>query len=660
VTAIPRRIVAALMTAMLGGALAAAQQQPSTPTFRAETRLIEVDVIVTDRDGQVVRNLTKDDFQILEDGQPQAITSFSFTDRPMPVRQARGAAPAPERDTTTNTGATAGRVYVILMDSPSTSGPGNGDRLGPVYDEFARRFAREFVENHLSPSDTVAVVHVQGSVREGQELTTNRRLVLDAIGRYGRGQSGASAAPAYGPEMVARNYATYRALQDVAERLGAMGGRRKAILWVGGQIRFDPSTAGCPTDEIPPRPDPQAMCAIRRSSASLLAAYRDAIGTATRNNVSVFPIDPSGLSPAMGIGELERQAALRMVAEDTGGRAVVNTNDLEKNYSAIVQDTSTYYLLAYAPTTAHRDGKFHRIEVRTRPGLRVRARPGYFAPGVDASPAAPSRPEAVSTRAVEALRTPIAQTGLDINLFNAPFRGSDKEGLVIIGGQISGALQLASDDQMMLAYQVFQEGRVVKGEYQVFTLNLQPGTRARVEERGLRWIGRLALPPGLYELRLVADQENGRLGSLVVPVEVPEFTNLSISGVVVGAAGADLDFDLRDDVELRRVLGSGATALRRFEQGDVITAFFEVYTAERPASPDDITITGIVTDRDGKEVKSESASPTRGQPFLPGRGTGYTLELSLSELPPAEYVLTVEATWRGDSVRRQVPFVVSP
>jgi VWFA-related protein len=647
-----------LMSTMLGGALAAAQQQP-TPTFRAETRLIEVDVMVTDRDGRFVRNLTRDDFAILEDGQPQAITTFSFTDRPMPVRPAREAAPAPERDTATNAAAIDGRVYVILMDSPSTTGP--GARLGLDYDEFARRFARQFIENHLSPSDAVAVVQVQGSVRDGQELTTNRRLVIDAIGRYGRGQSGV-VGNLFGPEMVARNYATYRALQDVAERLGAMGGRRKAILWVGGQIMFDPSTAVCPSDQQPPLPDPRALCAIRRSGSSLLAAYRDAIGTATRNNVSVYPIDPSGLTTAMGLGELERLAALRMVAEDTGGRAVVNTNDLEKNYDAIVRDTSTYYLLSYSPAVAHRDGRFHRIEVRTRPGLRVRARPGYFAPGVNASPATPSRPEAVSTRAVEALRTPIAQTGLDINLFSAPFRGSVGERVVVIGGQISGALQLAPDDQVMVAYQVMREGRMVTGEYQVFTLNLQPETRQRVEERGLRWINRLALPPGRYELRLVADQENGRLGSLVVPVEVPEFADLSISGVVLGAAGADLDIDLRDDAGMRRVLGAGATALRSFQQGDVVTAFFEVYAADRQARPDDFTVTGVVTDREGREVKRETAGPAREQPFPPGdaRGSGFTLEIVLTDLQPAEYILTVEASWRGDSARRLVPFAVTP
>ena len=658
-----RRAAGSLAVAMLGGALAAAQQQPSTPTFRAETRLIGVDVFVTDREGRFVRNLTRDDFEILEDGQPQAITTFSFTDRPMPVRQARGAALAPERDTTTNAAATDGRVYVILMDSPSTVPPGNSERQGLVYDEFVRRFAREFVENHLSPSDAVAVVQVQGSVRDGQELTANRRLVLDAIDRYGRGRSGA--ADLSGPEMVARNLETYRVLQDVAERLGAMGGRRKAILWIGGQIRFDPSSDRCllpPDPRSPPPSDPLDRCAIARSAASLLAAYRDAIGTVARNNVAIYPIDPSGLTPATGIGELERMAALRMVAEDTGGRAVVNTNDLERHYDAIVRDTSTYYLLGYAPAVAHRDGKFHRIEVRTRPGLSVRARPGYFAPGVNTSPAAPTRPEAVATRAVEALRTPIAQTGLDISLFSAPFRVSDDERVVIIGGQISGALQLGADDQMMVAYQVLREGRIVTGEYQVFTLNLEPETRQRVAERGLRWIGRLALPAGRYELRLVADQQNGRLGSLVVPIEVPEFTDLSISGIVVAAAAADLDFDLRDDAALRRVLGADATALRRFQQGDVITAFFEVYAADRQSRPDDISVTGVVTDRDGKEIKRESAWPTREQPFLRGdsRGSGYTLELALSELPPAEYILTVEASWRDTSARRQVSFVVTP
>jgi hypothetical protein len=92
------------------------------------------------------------------------------------------------------------------------------------------------------------------------------------------------------------------------------------------------------------------------------------------------------------------------------------------------------------------------------------------------------------------------------------------------------------------------------------------------------------------------------------------------------------------------------------------TAFVEVYAADRQARPDDVTVTGVVTDRDGKEVTRESAGPAREQLFPrgDGRGSGYTLEIVLTDLPPAEYILTVEASSRGDPARRQVPFVVSP
>jgi len=171
--------------------------------------------------------------------------------------------------------------------------------------------------------------------------------------------------------MVSRNLNTYRAIQDLSERLGAMSGRRKAILWVGGQLQFNPVSGPCA------QPDPRNLCAIPRSAGALLAAYRDAIGAATRNNVAIYPIDPSGMTTELGLGELERMAALRTVAEDTGGIAVVGTNNIAAQYQAIVRDTSTYYVIGYAPATAYRDGKFHAIQVRLkRPGLTVRARKG--------------------------------------------------------------------------------------------------------------------------------------------------------------------------------------------------------------------------------------------------------------------------------------------
>jgi VWFA-related protein len=623
------------------------------PTFRSGVRLIEVDVFVTDREGRFVRGLTQDDFELVEDGKPQDIRTFSMIDLPIDVAAAvSGPEDVVEPDVVTNT-TPDGRVYVLLMDSPSTGSPG-GERTGTTYDFYAKAFARRFVEESVTAGDFVAVVHAQGTFTDSQAFTTSKRRVMASIDRYGRGLSGDSEGLT-GPEMVRRNMDTYRAIESLSERLGAMNGRRKAILWIGGQIHFNPTDFPCP------RPDPRQYCAVQASSPALLAAYRDAIAAANRHNVAVYPIDPSGLTTTLGRGpqgqnELERMAALRIVAEDTGGIAVVGTNNLTPMYQAIVRDTSAYYLLGYTPPIEHRDGKFHDIRVRVkREGLTVRARKGYLAPRPDA-PAAVERPlpEGVSAAARAALRMPVPVRGLAIDAFSAPFKGDGRESTVVIGGQIAGPLRLGAGDRMTVSYQVFDlEGGLRTGEYKVFTLNPTPETRARTEEAGVRFVDRIELPPGRYELRLVADQPDGSLGSVVVPLEVPDFDeDLALSGVTLAASSTASNLTLQEDVATRTAHGMNPTAIRRFPRGDVVSLFAEVYSNDSRTTAEDLTVRAIVTDSAGVEVKREEATvlPASGDTTATGRW-GFTMEIGLLDLDPGRYVVTIEAM----SARRSAP-----
>ena len=626
------------------------------PTFRSGVRAIEVDVFVTDREGRFVRGLTQDDFELLEDGQRQDIRSFSSIDLPIDVVSAASdPASVVEPDVISNT-MPAGRVYILLMDSPSTANPGGQERRGATYDFYAKAFARQFVEESVAAGDFVAVVHVQGTFTDSQTFTTSKQRIIASIDRYGRGLSGAQS-DLTGPEMVRRNMDTYRAIETLSERLGSMSGRRKAILWLGGQIDFDP------TDRLCPSVDPMQLCAVRTSAPALLAAYRDAIGAANRNNVSVYPIDPSGLTIARLAGDglepvsdIQRQAALRMVAEDTGGVAVVGTNNLTGMYKEIVRDTSTYYLLGYTPAIEHRDGKFHDIRVRLkRPGLTVRARKGYFAPRPDA-PAAVERPlpEGVSTAARDALRMPLPVRGLTIDVFSAPFKGVDGKSTVVIGGQIAGALRLSDGERMTVSYQIFDlEGALQKGEYKVFTLNPTPETRARTEETGLRFVERVELPPGRYELRLVADQPDGALGSVVVPLEIPTLDEaLALSGITLAASSIASNLTLFEDVAARSAHDMNPTAIRRFPRGDVVSLFTEVYSNDARMTAEVLTVSAIVTDTAGVEVKREEAIlvPPADDTTAAGRW-GFKMEISLLDVDPGRYVVTVEAT----SERRSAP-----
>ena len=120
---------------------------------------------------------------------------------------------------------------------------------------------------------------------------------------------------------------------------------------------------------------------------------RDVWDMANKNNVAIYAVDPRGLptsefdlsQPAVSI-QVDRQYlnatmdTLRVLAEQTDGRAIVNRNDIAAGMRQIVRDTSSYYLLGYNSTQAPSDGRFHEIKVRVkRPGIQVRARKGYWA-----------------------------------------------------------------------------------------------------------------------------------------------------------------------------------------------------------------------------------------------------------------------------------------
>ena len=273
---------------------------------------------------------------------------------------------------------------------------------------------------------------------------------------------------------------------------------------------FDPTDNPCPSP-----PDPRNLCAIPRSAPNILAAHRDAVSSATRNNVVIHAIDAGGLPDALGGSSIDRQAALRMVAVDTGGVAVVNTKNLKAGYSSIVRETSTYYVLGYSPEPEHQDGKFHDVKVRVkRPGMTVRARKGYYAPRQGVVAREPPLPEGFSAAARDALRMPMSVRGIGIQVFLAPFK-TNAGTMVVFGGRIGEGLLLDGQRQVAISYQVFGlDGKVVTGEYKLFTLSLRPDSVARVQEGGLHFVDRVTLAPGRYERRLAADQPGGSVGSV--------------------------------------------------------------------------------------------------------------------------------------------------
>ena len=649
----------------------AGNQSPAaqTPVFRASVRLIDVDVYVTDQQGRPVKGLTQDSFELLEDGKPQEVRAFTAVDLPMTSQESSVsdalAADGPEPDIVTNTN--PGRVYVIVLDSPYAQFP-DGTGLQQfngrgAYDVATKRVASQFIQEAVGPRDQVAIVYVQGPKSASQGLTGNRRLLQDAIDKYGQGLSGASSAPERCPatgEISQRILDTYRALSDVSERLGSLSGRRKTIIWIGGQLPFtQEQPVGCTASGGLTVPD-----VLDRQWPTIMQARRDTMRLATRNNVAIFPVDPAGLTTDLGPYELERLSALREVAEETGGSAVVGTNNFAGGYSRIVQENSTYYVLGYSPAEEYRDGKFHsiRVRVKERPELVVHARRGYSAPDGDAKPAVlPPLPDGVSIAARDALRSPAPVSGVGIDLATAVFKASATEGWVVLEAQLRGAgLKLDSGARVTISYQVLDlDGRIVTGAYKGFGLDLREQSRTQVLDSGMRFVDRLTLKPGRYEVRLVADQpDNDTLGSVVTHVEVPEFNDtLSMSGMLIGSLSTSEQLTLHSDEESKKHVSVDPTAVRRFPQGDELAVYVELYQQQGRAG--DLGVTASLVSREGKVVLKEDAMVLDD---ASGSGrSAFRAQLGLGDLPPGAYILRVEGVGSRDGVqpvRRQVPLTI--
>ena len=629
-------IVVLLAGAAVAGQAPPAPQGPEVPNFKLQVDYVEVDAFVTDQQGRFVRDLKKEDFQVIEDRQPQTITAFTLVD--IPIERATRplfAAQPIDPDVMTNARAFDGRIYILVLDDA---------HVQFQHTPAVKAAARRFIEQDLGANDLMAVVHVQGKAENSQEFTSNKRLLLAAVDKFlGKAERSATlersqqimngagsrrqAQQIDDPTEQKRGFdarATIEELQAVADWFGSVRGRKKTILLVSEGIDYD-------VEDV-----------FNKSEASMLIdRTRDLIRSATRSSVTIYAIDPRGLTDQGDLGiessrptsrglqnELRlQQNSLRTFAEETGGFAVLNTNSFADAFDRIVQENSSYYVLAYYPPSPQRDGKFHNIQVRVnRPGVTIRARRGYANPTGKAVAASSLNPASkITTEAHDALQSPLPVSGLTMQVFAAPFKGAPPNASVLLGVEMRGQdLRLSGGDKIQVTYFALDaKGKYRAGSTDTMTLNLRPETKEIVQRSGIRALSRIQIPPGRYQLRVAAnDLATNAVGSVLYDLDVPDFTRspLSISGMVLSSGAASRVPTFRLDEELRQVLPAPPMGSRVFPVGDELALFVEVYdNAGGPSHKVDIATT--VTTDEGKVVfKTED---TRDSSELQGRGGGY-------------------------------------
>lgn len=650
-----------------------------SPTFKAQVEYVEVDALVTDQQGAFVPNLTIDDFQVFEDGKRQKISSFALINIPVERDAAPrvGASPI-EPDVQSNERPFDGRVYVMLLDDLHVASL----RSQPVKDA-----ARRFITQSLGANDLMAIVFTGGRSQDAQEFTSNKRLLLNAVDRFvGQKLPSLTAAreddlrnqrnlPTFTPtlepdDQLRAGYARsmLSTLQFVAGRLGGVHGRRKTVMWFSEGIDYD-------LTEV------MRGGNVRESeSVGILQNVRDAVAAAARANVSIYSIDPRGLSTlgdeAIGLQQpsersLSRelrlqQDNLRQLADDTGGLAFVNRNDYSALLERIVADNSAYYVLAYDPPSKKRDGTFHRIEVKTtRPGLTVRSRRGYSTARGNVT--SPRKPSGMRQELFEALTSPLPSAGLAMRVFTAPFKGPSPQASVLIGIEMLGRDLTLEGGRVDISYRAIDAlAKVQAASNDTLSLDLPPDVKSRVAATGLRVLNRIDIPAGRYQLRIAAhDPGSRKLGSVIYDLEVPDFhaSSLSISGLALSSLASSALLTARADDQMRSVLPAAPVSQRMFARNDELTLFAEVYDAVRDNAPRiDVVTTVAVANGNGVVFqRNETLDPNQ---FKDSPGVyGFTTPVPLSQIPPGHYILRVEARSRagnGPGAVREIPFAIAP
>jgi VWFA-related protein len=357
---------------------------PRSPdVLRATTRLVVVDVVATDRKGELVRDLKVEDFTLLEDGKPQKISGFSF--------QRGDAAREVEAGTRGGTFSNAPRfknvnsMNVILLDAL------NGNFAGRAYgrDELIK-----FLDKGTLNQPT-ALYSLEEKLTLLHDFTTDTKglkaLVLDFKPRGSTHvqdvYSAASPFSARAPSSSTTAHTmelTIGALTSLARALGAYRGR-KNLIWVSEgfpitlfpEIIYDDPTPMCSSCAAPIPPTVGQSTSFNLGLSKDFNAEVEKVANALMDaQVAVYPVDASGLQKDNHLNSIH---TMRSLADRTGGKAFYNRNDLDTSIRAGIEDGSTYYTLEYYPANKSWDGKFRVIQIKGHPGLNLRYRQGYYA-----------------------------------------------------------------------------------------------------------------------------------------------------------------------------------------------------------------------------------------------------------------------------------------
>ncbi len=534
----------ALLTAVV---LYALSQEPS---FRANTRLVEVNVIVHDRSGRPVADLRRDEFTVLDRGKPQKIAFFSMYagDTARPATEQRPANVYSNR-AINGADAPSGATIVLL------------DGLNTAFEDQkqVRQGVIKFLEQ-VRAEDRIALYSLGREVRVLHDFTNSPERLLKAVAKYRErvpveleASEATLAEPTSSSDNVSypgspeddtldqflqgmqdrisdfrnteRALRTLAALEAIANHVAALPGR-KNLVWISGSFPFTLGL-GPINDQFQDR--------------RTFLEEAQQVGRALSNaNVAIYPVDARGTAPdrsltassdarssQRGMGSLVHKPtpmdqnldSLRLLADRTGGRAFFNTNDFRGAIARALDDAKVTYTLGFYPDS-DADGKYHELKVKVnRSGVEVRYRKDYLA-AVEGTPL----PESWKAQVERAMVSPVssAQIGMEVRLeANAAKARSYRLRVRLDGADLP--LERKQDQWTgNLDLQVAQlraDGTVANVARSPLTISLPEDQVKSVLAQGLHLTLSVEPAAGVELVQVMAlDEAHGRIGSVRLPL----------------------------------------------------------------------------------------------------------------------------------------------
>ncbi|MBI4907136.1 MAG: VWA domain-containing protein [Acidobacteria bacterium] len=711
-----KQLTALLLTVLVA---APAQQPPAkdtevqivtkgTPTFKATSTLVIVNVSVKDKDGKPIEGLTASDFALTEDNKNQAIKVFEYqrleeviAANPTPTVAPKKAAPKPEAPKPAAEAPKPAGIAEAKQIAPSRAGEVKYkdrrlmvlffDQAGmPIPDQVrAQKSAIEFIDTKLTPSDLIAIMQNSTDLAVLQDFTSDRDQIKKILKGLVAGDVGLNEGST-GDENEADSGAAFT--QDESEFNIFNTDKKLAALETAVKM-------------LSSLPEKKALVyfasGMSKTGIDNQAQLRSTVNAAIRSNVAFYPVDARGLVATAPMGDATRasqggrgmysgqtqrsqqsnfqsqQDSLYTLAADTGGKALLDQNDLAVGITQAQKDIASYYILGYYSTNAEPDGRYRRIKVQIKKNLHASLdyRGGYFASKEFKKFTSGDRERQLQEALM--LGDPVTDLGvaLEVNYFR---QGRDRY-FVPISVKIPGSdLELArkggaETTRLDFIGQVRDAKGVAQGIVRdEITVKLKGENAGQLAKRNLSYDTGFTLSPGTYTLKFLArENESGKMGTFETKFTVPDLTSeaklLPISSVVLSSQRERLDAALANAVKDKRITAANPlvqdgqklvpSVTRVFRKEQDMYVYLEAY---QPAAESTQLMMATVSFYRGK-VKAFETAPLKITEGLNPRSKAVPVSFSvpLEKLQPGKYTCQVNvlspaaqkfAVWRSNMV----------